>query len=122
LFWTVPVKSPDGVEVQWAAGKARMTATDLPLEDYFTIPNALFRFLDPTEVDATCSFDIHWTPPVTDRSGVTGPDGSVGEVVQCQATMTWSASNAQGFRFTSDPAGTTSVFAQLGKVRNGVFA
>jgi hypothetical protein len=40
----------------------------------------------------------------------------------CQATMTWSASNADGFRFVSDPEGTTSFFAQLGKVRNGVFA
>ena len=122
MFWTVPLKSPDGVEVQWAAGKARMAATDLALEDYFTIPNALFRFLDPVVVDATCSFDIRWTPPVTDRSSVSSPDGSVGDLVLCHTDMTWSASNAQGFSFTSDPEGTTSVFAQLGKVRNGVFA
>ena len=27
-----------------------------------------------------------------------------------------------GFSFSSDPAGTTSVFAQLGRVRNGVFS
>jgi hypothetical protein len=40
----------------------------------------------------------------------------------CQATMQWSASNASGFQFSTDPdAATTSVFAQLGKVRNGVF-
>jgi hypothetical protein len=42
-------------------------------------------------------------------------------VVMSQATMTWSASNAQGFTFQSDPSPTTSVFAQLGHVRNGVF-
>ena len=108
--------------MQWAAGKGRMTATDLALEDYFTIPNAFFRFLDPAQADATCSFDIHWTPPVADRSGVTSPEGSVGDLVLCNATMTWSASNTQGFSFTSDPEGTTSAFAQLGKVRSGVFA
>ena len=108
--------------MHWAAGKGRMTATDLAAEDYFNLPNAFFRFLVPAEVNATCSFDILWTPPVTDRSGVTSPDGSEGDLVLCNATMTWSASNAQGFSFTSDAEGTSSVFAQLGKVRNGVFA
>jgi hypothetical protein len=38
------------------------------------------------------------------------------------ATMTWSASNSLGFSFVSNPAGTTSVFAELGHVSNGVFA
>jgi hypothetical protein len=35
--------------------------------------------------------------------------------------MTWSARNSLGFKFVSDPHGTTSAFAQLGRVRNGVF-
>ena len=34
---------------------------------------------------------------------------------------TWSATNANGFSFVSNPSGTTSVFAQLGHMRNGVF-
>jgi hypothetical protein len=42
--------------------------------------------------------------------------------VMSQATMTWSASNALGFRFESHPSGTSSVFAQLGRISNGVFA
>jgi hypothetical protein len=40
----------------------------------------------------------------------------------CQATMTWSASNDLGFSFVSDPSPTTSFFAELGRVKNGVFA
>jgi hypothetical protein len=36
--------------------------------------------------------------------------------------MTWSASNNLGFSFVSDPSPTTSAFAQLGRVKNGVFA
>lgn len=95
--------------------------TDLQLLDYFDIPNALFRFETPVAVDASCSFDVRWSGPVTDRSPVTSPAGSAGKLVLSQATMTWSARNAQGFRFQSDPAGTTSVFAQLGHVSNGVF-
>jgi len=118
----VPLRAPDGVDVQYAAGKARMTATNLGLTDFFDIPNALLRFEDPVSTAARCSFDIQWSGPVTMRSAVAGPPGSLGELVMSQATMTWSASNALGFRFTSDPSPTTSVFAQLGRVRNGVFA
>jgi hypothetical protein len=40
----------------------------------------------------------------------------------CQATLTWSAHESSGFRFVSNPHGTTSAFAQLGHIRNGVFA
>ena len=109
--------------VNFAAGKAQMTGTDLPLEDYFDIPNALFRFEDPESVAARCSFDITWSGPVTSRGPVTDPPGSTGELVECQATMQWSASNELGFRFETDPkAPTSTVFAQLGKVANGVFA
>jgi hypothetical protein len=122
LFWTVPLQSPDGVDVELGAGKARMTATDLAVMDFFNIPNALFHLEDPLSVGATCSFDIQWSGPVTNRSAVTGPSGSSGELVMNQATMTWSATNANGFSYQSDPAGTTSVFAELGRVRNGVFA
>ena len=107
--------------VNFAAGKAHMTASDLALEDYFDIPNALFRFEDPVSEPATCSFDISWSGPVTDRSPVVDPPGSSGELVMCQATMQWSAHSASGFGFVSDPEGTTSVFAQLGRVSNGVF-
>jgi len=108
------------VTVNFGAGKAGMTAADLAVLDYFSIPNALFHFATP--VAATCSFDISWSGPVTDRSPVTAPSGSSGELVMCEATMQWSARNATGFHFETDPkAATTSVFAQLGKVSNGAF-
>jgi hypothetical protein len=120
LFWTVPLQAPDGVTVNFGAGKAQMTATELAVSDYFLIPNGLFHFEDP--VPATCSFDISWSGPVTDRSPVSGPSGSSGQLVMCEATMQWSARTASGFQFDSDPnTATTSVFAQLGKVRNGAF-
>jgi hypothetical protein len=99
-----------------------MAATNMPLTDFFNIPNALLRFQSPVSVPASASFDIHWSGPVTSRGQVTAPTGSTGELVMCHADMTWSASNANGFKFTSNPSGTTSVFAQLGHVSNGVFA
>ena len=106
--------------MNFGAGKATMTATDLAVGDYFLIPNGLLHFLEPDP--ATCSFDITWSGPVTDRSPVTAPAGSAGDLVMCEATMQWSAHTASGFHFETDPdAPTTSVFAQLGKVRNGSF-
>jgi hypothetical protein len=121
LFWTSALQSDDAVDVNMGAGAARMTATDLAVTDYFDIPNAFFRFENPVSSGASCSFDIRWSGPVTSRSAVTGTPGSSGELVMSQATMTWSASNAAGFSFRSDPSGTTSAFAQLGRVSNGVF-
>ena len=106
--------------MNFGAGKAQMTAADLPVGDYGSIPNGLFHFEDP--VPASCSFDISWSGPVTDRSPVSGPSGSSGQLVMCEATMQWSAQTTAGFRFETDSkAATTSVFAQLGKVRNGKF-
>lgn len=118
----MPLRPADTLDVQYAAGKAQLQVSDLALLDFFDIPNALFRFEDPVSADATCSFDIHWSPPVTEHSAITSPAGSEGDQALCHATMTWSASNALGFSFESDPSPTTSAFAQLGKVRNGVFA
>ena len=99
-----------------------MTAADVAVQDFFTIPNALFRFLTPPSVPASCSFDVHWTGPVTSRGPVTTPAGSSGQLVMSHATMTWSATNELGFSFHSNPSNTTSVFAQLGHVSNGVFS
>ena len=118
LFWTVPI-APQG-PVVLGTGSARMQATNLAMKDFFDIPNALFRFRTPVSANATASFDIHWSGPVTSRGPVTTA-GSAGQLVMSHATMTWSARNSLGFSFVSNPSGTTSVFAQLGRVRNGVF-
>ena len=117
LFWTVPIASVGSVEL--GTGTAAWSTNNLGLTDYFNIPNALFRFDGSTP--ATVSFDIVWSGPVTSRGQVTSK-GSTGELVMCDATIRWSASNGLGFKFTSNPSGTKSVFAQLGHVSNGVFA
>lgn len=119
LFWTVPNPSLDSIHM--GNGTAHMKMTDLAVTDFFNIPNALFRFQNPVSSDAKCTFDIDWTGPVTQRGGVSTP-GSTGELLMTNATMTWSASNATGFKFVSNPSGTTSAFAQLGRIQNGVLA
>jgi len=119
LFWTVP--NPTLGPIELGRGMASMSMANLAVTDFFDIPNALFRFQVPVSADAMCSFDINWTGPAGSAGPVTTP-GSTGELVLTKATMTWSASNSLGFRYVSNPAGTTSAFAQLGRVQNGVFA
>ena len=102
-------------------GTARMRVANLEVRDFFTTPNALFPTLRPTSVAATVSFDIRWTGPATHPSTVTSPPGSAWLFLS-PATMSWSATNAQGFSFQSRRSGTTSFFGQLGHVRNGIFA
>ncbi len=119
LFWTVPKPTLGSVEL--GRGTARMSMANLAVKDYFDIPNALFRFERPVSVDANCSFDVEWTGPVTSSGPVNTP-GSTGELSLTKANMTWSATNSLGFRYVSNPSGTTSAFAQLGRVQNGVFA
>ena len=127
LFWTVPLQSDrqdegrGSVRVDLDDGKARMTA-NLHVRDFFTIPNALFRVQKPASVPATVSFDIHWLGPATGPTAVTSPAGSSGRLLMSPVTMRWSAQNALGFSFKSNPAGTTSFFGQLGRVRNGIFS
>jgi hypothetical protein len=112
----------EGVSVDFDAGQAFMAGTDLHVRDFFNIPNALLHFQHPTSEPATCSFRIRWSGPVTSRMPVTSPKGSSGQVLSNQATMTWKAMTASGFRFKSHPTPTTSAFAQLGRIANGVFA
>ena len=119
LFWTVP--NPTLGTIELGRGMARMSMANLALTDYFDIPNALFRFQLPVSAGANCSFDIQWTGPVTGTGPVTTP-GSTGQLSMTNATMTWSATNSLGFRYVSNPSGTTSAFAQLGRVQNGIFA
>jgi hypothetical protein len=99
-----------------------MSMSGLVLQDYFNTPNALFHFLSPVSAGASCTFDVVWSGPVTDSVPVSSPEGSSGELLMNQATMTWSATNDLGFSFVSEPSPTTSTFAEIGTVKNGVFA
>jgi hypothetical protein len=110
------------VRVDLHDGKARLKAEDLRVRDFFNIPNALFHTQSPVSVGATVSFDFRWLGPATAPSAITSPAGSSGQLFMSPVTGRWSAKNAMGFRFRSHPTGTTSIFGQLGHVRNGIFS
>jgi hypothetical protein len=121
LFWTVPVRS-NALDVDEDEGTASLRVHNLRLFDFFNIPNALFHTMTPLYIPATVSYSVEWINPGK-RFSLTNTDHHfTGEFVTTQARMAWSAHRDDGFRFVSDPAGTsTSVFAETGEVRNGVF-
>ena len=119
LFWTIHIATQD-VHVDLDEASAEMRVTQQEVEDYGTLRNAL---LDGPSDPATVSFVMQWRGVrarlhvrdlvvhfVTDR-------------IEGAATATWSAVvPSKRFSFESDPADTsTSVFAEIGAERNGVF-
>ena len=116
VFWTVAL--PDSaVHVNGVSGAAEMHVSGLAIEDYGKLSNAL---ADGPSVEATVSFDVVWSGPVTQRLNVTDATHTfAGEYAINQATVAWSGSNAAGFSFQS--ATSTSLFAETGHERNGIF-
>ena len=92
----------------------------------FTDASALHAFIYVKLFAVRADFDpvgcSHVAGEESRFSGPVNTPGSTGELITTSATMAWSASNSLGFRFVSNPSGTTSAFAQLGRVQNGVFA
>jgi hypothetical protein len=88
------------------------------MEDYHDLVNAL---LEGPSVPAVASFHIEWAAS-RDKHRLHYPPGQWdANVVFNSAKVAWSASTATA-RFVSDPASTsTSLFAEVGHERNGVF-
>jgi hypothetical protein len=128
LFWTTAIPDSD-VQVNLGAGKAEMDLTNLALPDYPRIPIALGSQFQTAYVPGTISFDVVWQGPVTRRLNVangTNGDQFAGEFVENDATVTWSASNANGFTFQAKPGDlSTSIpgraFVGLSHEENGTF-
>lgn len=95
-----------------------MRVHDLKIEDYHDVVNAL---VDGPSVEATVSFNIVWSG-VMNRATVRNTRGNfAGRFIVDTAAIEWSASNANGFTFMSDPGSSMNEFSLLGRERNGVF-
>lgn len=97
-----------------------MRVNQQEVEDYGTLRNAL---LDGPSDPSTVSFVMQWRG-VRARLHVRDLiEHFVSDRIEGTATATWSAVvPSKRFSFESDPAATsTSVFAEIGAERNGVF-
>jgi hypothetical protein len=117
LFWTIRVPD-ERVDVDLEDATASMNLSDLEIRDFFTLTNAL---QGGKSVHADASFHVRWSG-VTNRVKLRDATNQfTGNYIEDTATINWSAQEA-GFKFVSDPANTsTTVFAEIGHERNGVF-
>jgi hypothetical protein len=117
LFWTMAVPE-DSVDVDFEKGRAELRVERAKIEDYGTFLNSVFG--GPSE-PATVSFEIHWAGR-SPRQRVVNTAGEMeGQFIRNAATMEWSATTAT-YTFVSQPASkSSSLFAEIGHERNGVF-
>jgi len=117
LFWTIRIPD-ESVEVDLDDAEASMSLSDVEIRDFFNIGNALMR---GKSIHADVSFHIRWSGVKKRVKTSDETNQFVGNYIEDTATMAWSAQE-EGFKFVSDPADTsTTVFAEIGRERNGVF-
>ena len=117
LFWTMAVPE-DSVEVNFEKGRAELRVERAKVQDYGTFLNSVFG--GPSE-PATVSFEIHWAGRSPRQHVVNTAGAMEGQFIRNAATMEWSATTPH-YEFVSQPAATSSsLFAEIGHERNGVF-
>jgi hypothetical protein len=118
VFWTKRIESNQGhvdLEDGEDEGEARLNVTDMALEDYHDLVNAL---MDGHSQEASVAFDVRWVGNGGAFEASSADFSFTG--VKGTASIEWSGRNESGFQFHSNPGNTTSV-AILGRERNGVF-
>jgi hypothetical protein len=128
LFWTIAI--PTGaVEVSPGAGTARLRGTDVPVEDYHDIGNAIFGG-GPAPVPSHVSYDVRWLGGGDRRAIRDTTFGFVGQYVTGPARITFTARDDTGnVVFSSDPGGQRNPGPDeggagspaVGHERNGIF-
>jgi hypothetical protein len=117
LFWTIRIPD-ESVEIDLDEATASMDMSDLETRDFHDLVNTLQR---GPSVPADVSFRIRWSGVKARVKLRDDTNQFVGNFIEDTATVGWS-SHQEGFKFVSDPASTsTSLFAEIGRERNGVF-
>jgi hypothetical protein len=128
VFWTVPIK--DGVDVDFEDGEAELEVSNLEVDDYFNLVNALLDQSGqagnhtPVEIPAHVSFEVNWRH-VRDRFSVeNAAEQYSASVILNESSIHWTAHEAAAegapsfsFRSTS----STNIFSMLAREKNGRF-
>jgi hypothetical protein len=128
VFWTIPIK--DGVDVDFEDGEAELEVSNLDVDDYFTVVNALLDQSGqpgnhtPVEIPARVSFEINWHR-VRDRFRVeNAAQRYEASVVLNESTIRWTAQEAAAEgapSFSYRSTSSTNVFSMLAREKNGRF-
>lgn len=120
VFWTRDVP-PESITIHPGKGDARFHLNDLPMLDYFTVGNALTR-LGPDPLGAIASVDIVWSGTGERTQVRNAEQGFAGNYENATAAVEWSASNSDGYHFsTAGSSGVHVPHAFTAHLRTGVF-
>lgn len=134
VFWTIPLP-PDAVSVDFEHATATMKLSNVALNDYFTIVNALVRQagisgvgpFGPAAIPATASCELRWSGVVRQVHLQETSGGFRGQFLldTSQVVSLTAAEAAAGgqpsFQFTASGR-STNEFSLLGHEQNGRFA
>ena len=117
LFWTVPV-APETVAFDPALDKVSVRIPSLDMPDAFNVANS---FAEGPSVPGNVGFEVVWTATGPAESVRSAAHGFAGEFRDARATVAWSG-RTDGVHYQSDPPESTkTVFAVVGRERNGAF-
>jgi hypothetical protein len=109
------------VHVDLDKATASMVIGNADILDYFNIPNALgFVVPQVPPVPASVSFELRWSGAIKRVHTRDETNHFVGDYIEDTATIHWLAKE-EGFHFVTDQAPSTTLFAEIGSERNGVF-
>lgn len=120
MFWT---RALDAGSVRFTPGhgSARLQAV-LGMSDYFDLANAVFHAGRPP-LAAETEVDIHWRD-AGEHAHVDNPDdGFTADYRSATAEVVWSATNREGYRFSTEGSHDVTVsHAFTALLRSGRFA
>ena len=116
LFWSIEIPE-ESIQVNLGKGRASMEADDVPILDDI--------YGNPPPTPGSVSFTVVWSD-VDERLKIRNDDpvygGFAGTFIRNTAQMEWTATVGD-FTFVSAPLETSSsVFAEIGHERNGIFS
>jgi hypothetical protein len=97
LFWTIAIPE-NSISVNFAAGKASFRVSDIDVEDYHDVVNAL---TDGLSVPGTVSWDIQWSHAMGRTKIRDVANNFAGDFVQTVAQTAWSGETATAVRLRS---------------------
>ena len=115
LFWTIEIPE-ESIQVSLGKGRASMEADDVPILDDI--------YVDGQPTPGFVSFTVVWSG-ANERLNIRNDDpvygGFTGTFIRNTAQMEWTATVGD-FTFVSAPLATSSsLFAEIGHERNGIF-